>query len=281
MITKTNTYMNTVIIKPKNQMLKKYVQFFMFFKKDNTNILNYTTFPNSNLCLSIYKQNNVNYINNTNECFVTEGKKCFTSKLYGFHKMPYKANINSNIDEVSIIFHPSALSVFTNESYSELLSSDTIFEDVFLTKKVSFLEQIFDEDDFEKKTEILEELLLKKIIKEIPYKLEEALFYVSTSKNEDLCIGILAKKMKMSEASLYRLFKNSLGQSPKSYLNTIRFRNLLAQISTKQVKLDYLDKYYDQSHFIKDFKIFTGYTPKKLLTKVSVEQNSLTWIYDK
>lgn len=41
--------MNSTIIKPKNEILKKYVQYFLFFNKADHNALNYTTFPNKNL----------------------------------------------------------------------------------------------------------------------------------------------------------------------------------------------------------------------------------------
>ena len=55
--------MKSIIIKPKNEILKRYVQYFLYFKKTDNTILNYTTFPNNNLCLAIYKQNEINYIN--------------------------------------------------------------------------------------------------------------------------------------------------------------------------------------------------------------------------
>lgn len=53
--------METIIIKPINEILKKYVQYFLFLRKSDSNLINYTTFPNSNLCLAIYRQNSVNY----------------------------------------------------------------------------------------------------------------------------------------------------------------------------------------------------------------------------
>lgn len=39
--------------------------------------------------------------------------------------------------------------------------------------------------------------------------------------------------------------------------------------------------YFDQAHFINDFKMFTGYSPTQLSDKISVQQNDLAWIYNK
>ncbi len=278
--------MKSIIIKPENEILKRYVQYFLFFKKTGNNIVNYTTFPNNNLCLAIYKQNEIDYLNKSksNNCIITQGNKLFVSRLYGFHKMPFQVDINSCLDQVCIIFYPSALRTFTNESYADLMSSDSVFEAIFLKKNAFILEQIFEEDNFAKRTEILEALLLRNLKNEMPNKLKDAFHFISKNNDKNLAIETLAERLKISEASLFRLFKNNLGQNPKSYLKTIRFRNILDEIMNGQNTLndlDYLNQYYDQAHFIKDFKTFTGHTPKKLIDKVSVQQNDLKWIYNK
>jgi len=279
--------MKSVIIKPKNEMLKKHIQYFLFFKKTDNQTLNYTTFPNSNLCLAIYRHNAIKYItnSNTNSCSITEGNKSFTSRFYGFHKIPFQVNIDSSLDQICIIFYPSALRAFTNDSYADLMSSDTVFEEIFADKDSFFLEQIFEEDNFTKRAEKIELLLLKNLKNELPEKLKEALYYIARhSHSENLNIETLSKKLEISDTTLFRLFKNHLGQNAKSYLKTIRFRNTLDEILNLQNTLTavaHFNQYYDQAHFINDFKTFSGYSPKHLIDKVSVQQNDLAWIYDK
>lgn len=279
--------MKSVIIKPKNELLKKYVQYFLFFKKSDNQSLNYTTFPNNNLCLAIYKHSAVRYINDskTNSCSITEGNKNFTSRFYGFHKMPFTVNIDGSLDQICIIFYPSALRAFTKDSYADLMTSDGAFEEIFTHKNSFTLEQIFEQDDFTKRAAQLELLLLKSLKNELPEKLKEALHYISKySHNENFNIETLSKKLEISDTTLFRLFKNHLGQNAKSYLKTIRFRNTLDGILNQQNNLTtitHFNQYYDQAHFINDFKTFSGYSPKQLIDKVSVQQNDLTWIYNK
>jgi len=71
----------------------------------------------------------------------------------------------------------------------------------------------------------------------------------------------------ISHRQLRRLFKYYIGDTPKSFSKVVQFQNILgAKPSTqslKQNKLFYDLGYYDQAHFIKDFKNFYGVTPTK------------------
>lgn len=274
--------MQSVIIKPRNEQLKHYIQYFLFFRKTDSNFLTYTTFPNNNLCLAIYKENLIDYSNQQtiNQCTITERRGKFTSKLYGFHKIPFHVDIHSPLDQVCIIFYPSALRVFTGESYDNLMQSDHV-QDLFPSADTNALEQLFEEKDFSKRANQLEQLLLRHLNIELPHKLKEALYTISTSNDQYLTVETLAKQLKISTPSLFRLFKQQLGQNPKSYLKTIRFRTVLNEVLNKQTTLTdiaHLNQFYDQAHFINDFKTFSGYSPNQLIHKISVQQTDLTWI---
>ncbi|SDJ43850.1 helix-turn-helix domain-containing protein [Chryseobacterium jejuense] len=274
--------MNSVIIKPKNEILKKYIQYFLFFKKTDDEFLEYTTFPNTNLCLAIYKQNKVSYIygSGTNFCDITIGNT-FSSRLYGFHKMPFHVNIHTSLDQVCIVFNSSALRAFTGASYDDLMQSEHVFDDIFPTDK-NILEEIFEITDFYKRAEKLEDFLCENLRDNIPGKIDEALILINTQKT--LNIDDLSGTLKISEATLFRLFKNQLGQNPKSYLKTLRFRNVLNDLlkpGNSLTAVAYQNQYYDQAHFIKDFKVLAGFSPKKISDKISVSQKDLTWICNK
>ncbi len=77
---------------------------------------------------------------------------------------------------------------------------------------------------------------------------------------KDVDVGI-------SNRQLRRLFQFYIGDSPKTFSKVVQFQNILkakpSNQSLKQNKLFYDIGYYDQSHFIKDFKNFYGVTPNK------------------
>lgn len=77
-------------------------------------------------------------------------------------------------------------------------------------------------------------------------------------------IRTLAKDQFMSERTFERKFKEFSGFRPKLLSRILRFQAAIKEdtksISLTDIALKY--GYYDQSHFIKDFREFTGYSPK-------------------
>jgi len=81
-------------------------------------------------------------------------------------------------------------------------------------------------------------------------------------------IGEICQKAKISERSLERFFRHHVGLTPKYFSRIIRFSNIFKLIEDGDpswVDVAYLTGYYDQSHFIRDFKAFTGEEPSKYL----------------
>jgi AraC-like DNA-binding protein len=69
----------------------------------------------------------------------------------------------------------------------------------------------------------------------------------------------------ISPRQLRRLFEFYIGDSAKTFSKVVRFQNILhakpSVQSLRQNKLFFDNGYYDQAHFIKDFKRFYGITP--------------------
>jgi AraC-like DNA-binding protein len=78
-------------------------------------------------------------------------------------------------------------------------------------------------------------------------------------------IDDLAFQAGLSARQLRRLFLDQIGLSPKHFCRVIRFRNSLSRLPQAErtdwarVALDC--GYYDQAHFINEFREFSGYTP--------------------
>jgi AraC-like DNA-binding protein len=70
----------------------------------------------------------------------------------------------------------------------------------------------------------------------------------------------------IGERQLERLFKKYIGLSPKFYARVIRFSTIFQLIQQEDpgwAGLAYEAGYYDQSHFIRNFKAFTGEDPSQ------------------
>ncbi len=85
----------------------------------------------------------------------------------------------------------------------------------------------------------------------------------------DISIRTLADKTGYTQKHLISLFERYTGLTPKEYQRLCRFQNVLKQIETEQ-SLSWASVagscgYYDQSHFIHDFKKFSGINPVQYL----------------
>lgn len=77
-------------------------------------------------------------------------------------------------------------------------------------------------------------------------------------------VSELVTTARLSERQLERLFKKYIGLSPKYYSRIIRFNYIFELIKAKAsswTEIVYQSGYYDQSHFIRNFKAFTGEDP--------------------
>lgn len=77
-------------------------------------------------------------------------------------------------------------------------------------------------------------------------------------------IEALASEIDLSARQLERQFKKMIGLTPKFYSRIIRFSNIFQVMDsedTSWVKVALQSGYFDQSHFIRNFKEFTGEEP--------------------
>jgi len=91
--------------------------------------------------------------------------------------------------------------------------------------------------------------------------------------NGAITVTQLTRKLFLTERQLQRLFKTFVGLPPKFYARIIRFNyifQLLKENKLRWVDLAYETGYYDQAHFIRNFRTFTGEDPSKYVFE---EQN--------
>src|SRR5690606_36668043 len=73
-------------------------------------------------------------------------------------------------------------------------------------------------------------------------------------------INALSKQLNISQSPLEKRFRKIIGTSPKKFAALVRFRNIIqnGDASPSLTALGYDGGFFDQSHFIKEFKCFTG-----------------------
>jgi len=74
-----------------------------------------------------------------------------------------------------------------------------------------------------------------------------------------------------SQKHFIDMFKQQVGIAPKAYLKIIRFQKAISEIEEcKEVNWTIISQdsgFYDQAHFINDFKFFSGFTPNEYVRR--------------
>ena len=96
----------------------------------------------------------------------------------------------------------------------------------------------------------------------------------------DLKIEEIAQKYSFTRQYINKLFSKHIGKTPSEYRKICRFRNALNEV--KKVKnlthLSHNNLFYDQAHFIKDFKALTNTNPTSFFKNVDTEKGNV-WLF--
>lgn len=130
-------------------------------------------------------------------------------------------------------------------------------------------DRIIELPEISQKIYILESFLRKNmhICKKPERRFREAVMLIRQSRGQ-LPIEQVAKRLSLNYKWLERKFIDYTGTTPKEFSRLVRF--IYTYFHFKRTGITALldiaieNGYYDQNHFIKDFKHFTGYTPTQL-----------------
>ena len=87
-------------------------------------------------------------------------------------------------------------------------------------------------------------------------------------------IADLARRLQISQSSLYRLCTTDLGVGPKQYMDVVRYYHFVGALldsagDDQRGLLARLHGYYDQAHATRNFRAFTGVSPTVFATTLN------------
>jgi len=189
----------------------------------------------------------------------------------------YDLSLSGKTGMILIVFRPHGVKSFFNFPITELLNENLSLQDLTMNESIELEDKLFNSLNNEQRVIHLEKFLIKRLItygegfavhnNEFD-RVEHAIKIIENSKGKnktqntahEVCLGI---------KQFERIFSKYVGINPKKFASIIRLQNVI-QINSKdkrslsQIAID--SGYYDQSHFIHDFKSLTGLTPKAFFT---------------
>ncbi len=170
---------------------------------------------------------------------------------------------------IKISFQPGGLYRLLGIPMEELLGNCGIdARDVWGSEVNLILEQLRETDSIYEEKILIEKFLLSKSIRLKQRLAIDPVMLVMMKGGGLIPIERLAHESCLSNRQFERVFKNRIGLSPKFFSRLVRFSRAWLLKETQPdihwLQLAHECGYYDQMHFIRDFREFTGANPSQI-----------------
>jgi len=227
--------------------------------------------PNGNIKLTISYQNGI---------VAAINGKAFASKehditLTGLVDVPVILDVDEDTvtETIGIEFNPQSVYRFFHFNLNEIQNQIYSLSDVLESAGKQLTEQIANATSVQQKIFLVQKFLLNQLaLHDEDLIFEYCVKKIQSSKGT-ISIKELEKKTGYSSRWLNMKFNDKLGVSPKNLSSIIRFKQyyqaLISDNEKSFFKNDFYMLYYDQSHFIKAFKRFTGLPPTRFEKQIN------------
>lgn len=175
--------------------------------------------------------------------------------------------LQGKIKAVGIRFKPAGAYLFFSLPLKEIKNETITLADSKLKNHNELFGRLSNAKTFSAKISIIENWLLNAIRSEknISTTVTESLAFIQAQQGL-LSIQSIADKLGYSQRRIERLFNTQVGMTPKEYARTLRIAQARLYIKHPKPKsfadISYDLGFYDQAHFINQFKKVVGITPQ-------------------
>lgn len=215
-----------------------------------------------------------------NGTWQTKGGKDFTTtppiELWGQLTQPLPVRSIGKNTMLGVRFYPYGAVGLLKENMNILNNSVIDFRDLSGKAVEVLYNQLLDTSDWTQRIALVEDFLLQSITLTVNNhnKLDVVNKVMQEMTRADFFDNIdnVASRYGITSRYLQKLFLQYTGLTPKLYHKIHRFQNSLKRVTENEASLTdiaYDCGYFDQSHFIREFKSFTGFTPSTYATENS------------
>lgn len=186
--------------------------------------------------------------------------------ICGQHNKYYDLSLSGKTSMILIIFKPHGLKSFFNFPITELFNENISLQNLAKNETLELEDKLFNSSDNKQRISHLESFLIKRLIHNNDFdRIEHAVKMIEDAKGQ-IKTQYIAQEVCLGIKQFERTFSKHVGMNPKKFSSIIRFQNVIQMKrkhkNSNMFQLAFDNGYYDQSHFIHDFKSLTGLTPK-------------------
>lgn len=239
------------------ERLKPYIKYFVVSESELEN--EYKIFPTSGLVigfqykgqLSTIKDNTENKLNSAGITGITDSYKIFKN--------------SANIGTILVYFTEIGFTHFASHPANELFNLSLSLDDIFNKNNIIEVEEKLTIATTDKeRIKIVEQFLVSQLKDIQTDKLIIEAVRLIYQSNGTIRIKELNEKLFISQSPFEKRFRKIVGTTAKKFASIVRFNNILDNLNNSKslTEICYENNFFDQAHFIKDFKQFTGDTPE-------------------
>jgi AraC-like DNA-binding protein len=249
-------------------LLKNYIKFFWELQIQNTN-LNHNIIPQRNINLRINLNETPHYVSSNGKDHLLED--IYFSGLQDHFKNAH-LKLDGKVDVLGVCFYPEGFYPFFKIPVSEFKNQFLGASEVGFKLAVKISEQLKEAPDIASRLFILENELAMILANgnQTPENFRKIFNELCKNENSQQLSGF-CNRNNIGLRKLERMYNKYIGVSAKTYGTLNRFHKSVNQILktdySKLSDLAYENGYFDQMHFIKEFKRFAGNTPKNFVNQ--------------
>jgi AraC-like DNA-binding protein len=193
----------------------------------------------------------------------------FVAGMVDAHVIVESTGLNNGIQ---VNFTPIGAHLFLGMPMDEITNRTVRFEDIFEAADRRIVARLKDTPDWEARFDLLDAFIADRIARagapssEVTWAWRRLVEASGT-----LGIGALAGEIGWSRKHLIARFREEIGLPPKTAARVLRFSRAVRQLEgadrARWAPLAYDCGYYDQAHFNREFRQFTGGTPTEFLAR--------------
>jgi AraC-like DNA-binding protein len=247
-----------------NDILKPYVRLLAI--SEATQEAEYKVLPGTSLVMGFQYRGRLVTIEDTTV------KPLNTAGITGLQAQFRVFQNSKDIGTVLVFFHETGAAYFFREPMNELFGESVALENFVGKSLINEIEERLSEaETHPARIHIIEQFLMARLQPiQTDTLVQSAIQQIQLAKG-NIRISELAKQLYTSKSPLEKRFRKIVGASPKKFASIVRFNALLKDYNLEKslTELGYEAGYFDQAHFIHDFKVFTGETPEGYFAKKS------------
>lgn len=207
----------------------------------------------------------------------SDGSSYVQPPSFAISQMKQFIEIESNgaIGFIAARFFPWGAHHFFDEPIRNFLDGIVDTATLWKASQGELVQQIATADGHQDRVRILERFLLDQLQNHArPDRTVDHAIKLCRERRGQLRIDELCELVNLSKKQLERQFLKTIGTTPKTFCRVSRFLDVCHHLRNYRdrtmIELTHDCGYFDQAHFIKDFKAFSGFTPRQFFDREDI-----------